>query len=375
MKKVLKIILIFIIIVLVFGVGFILSLQLTEYRPKETTDLEIMNNVSDSNDNYFSLDSSIKFLTFNIGYASLSETEDFVMDGGQKGRMDSSEEVENNLEGIVGILQRENPDVYLLQEVDEDSNRSYNINQYEYFQNILGTASVLAYNYRCIWVPFPLSLSQMMGKVNSGIATFSDYYADEATRIQLPGSFSWPLRLANLKRAILVSRYQIEGTTNELVVINVHLSAYDDGSMRQEETAALQTIMQTEYEAGNYVVVGGDFNQTFPDAVNVTYDSENDTYTYDYLYSLRSDDLWQAPPIDGEWFTDNNFQFGIDITTPTCRLLDKPYDTINESNNQYYVIDGFIVSANITINNVETLDENFKYSDHNPVIIELSLNS
>ena len=375
MKRVLKIILILLIVVLVFGAGFILALQLTEFRPDETTSLEILNNVDDSNENYFELDSTIKILTFNIGYASLSETEDFVMDGGEKGRMDTQEEVQDNLDGIASILQRESPDIYLLQEVDEDSNRSYNINQYEYFQNILGTASVLAYNYRCIFVPFPFSLSQMMGKVNSGIATFSDYYSDEASRIQLPGSFSWPLRLANLKRCILISRYQIEGTTNELVVINVHLSAYDDGSMRQEETAALQEIMLNEYKAGNYVVVGGDFNQTFPDAVTITYDSVTETYSYDYLYSLRNESIWVAPPIDGDWFTENDFQFGIDTTYPTCRLLDHPYDKVDDSNNQYYLIDGFIVSANITINNVETLREDFVHSDHNPVVMEFILNS
>ena len=335
MKKVLKIILIFLIVVLIFGAGFILTLQLTEFRPEETTPLQILNNVDDSNENYFELDSTIKILTFNIGYASLSETEDFVMDGGEKGRMDTQEEVQDNLDGIASILQTENPDIYLLQEVDEDSNRSYNINQYDYFQSILGTASVLAYNYRCVFVPFPLSFSQMMGKVNSGIATFSNYYSDEASRIQLPGSFSWPLRLANLKRCILISRYQIEGTSNELVVINVHLSAYDDGSMRQEETAALQEIMLDEYELGNYVVVGGDFNQTFPDAVDITYDSVTETYSYDYLYSLRNESIWVAPPIDGDWFIENSFQFGIDTTYPTCRLLDHPYDKVDDSNNQY----------------------------------------
>ncbi|XMB72772.1 endonuclease/exonuclease/phosphatase family protein [Mycoplasmatota bacterium WC30] len=374
MKKTLKILLILIGLVIILGVGFILTLHIFEYKPADTTNLTITDNPTDLSSNYVDVDSTIKVLSFNTGYASLSETEDFVMDGGEKGRMDSKAEVEANVEGITSILEREAADIYLLQEVDVDSSRSYDINQYEYYQNILGTASVLAYNYRCIFVPFPLQISQMMGKVNSGIATFTNYFTEEATREQLPGSFSWPLRLANLKRCILISRFPVDGSDNDLVVINVHLSAYDDGSMRQEETAALQTIMLNEYELGNYVIVGGDFNQTFPDAVDTTYDADTDTYTYDYLYDLNNPEFWQAPPIDGDWFADNNFQFGIDTSTPTCRLLNQAYDSIDTNNNQYYMIDGFIVSPNVSIESVETLNENFVYSDHNPVVIDITLN-
>ncbi|OQX94032.1 MAG: hypothetical protein B6I17_00655 [Tenericutes bacterium 4572_104] len=374
MKRLFKIILVLLSLFIGFILAFILLLQIFEYRPADITELQIEHPVSDSTENYVSLDSTLKILTFNTGYASLSQTEDFVMDGGSKGRMDSLTEVETNMSGIAGILERENADIYLLQEVDTDSSRSYNTNQYEYYQNILGTSSVLAYNYRCIFVPFPFNPSQMMGKVNSGIVTYTDLYSENPIREQLPGSFSWPIRLAQLKRAILISRFPIASSDKELIVINVHMSAYDDGSLRELQTQALQEVVQTETDAGNYVIVGGDFNQTLPGAVDITYDSSTDSYTYDYLYELKEDTTWTAPPIDADWFIDNHYQFGVDTTNPTCRLLNHPYDTENENNNQYYVIDGFIVSQNITIQNIHTLDEDFKYSDHNPVVIEIKLN-
>lgn len=375
MKRALKIILILFTIVIVFALGFILTLQIFEYRPDDITQLEIEHPVADSSENYVNLDTTIKLLTFNTGYASLSQTEDFVMDGGSKGRMDSKAEVEANMAGISGILEREDADFYLLQEVDTDSSRSYHTNQYDYYQNALGTSSVLAYNYRCIFVPFPFNFSQMMGKVNSGIVTFTNYYSDSAIREQLPGSFAWPIRLAQLKRAILISRYPIDSSDKELVVINVHMSAYDDGSMRELETQALQEVIKTEQDAGNYVIVGGDFNQTLPGAVDITYNSASDSYSYDYYYELKDPNFWQAPPIDSDWFLENDFQFGVDITNPTCRLLNHPYDTENLANNQYYVIDGFIVSNNVTIQTITTLDEEFMYSDHNPVVITIQLNS
>lgn len=358
MKRVLKILMIFIIVILVFVVGFISTLWIFEFKPKDITELSITNNLSDNDENYVDATESLTLLTFNIGYASLSMTEDFVMDGGTKARMDSKSEVESNLVGINQILEDNPADIYLLQEIDIDSDRSYNINQLDYLQNNLDMNSVLAYNYRCIFVPFPVNFNQMMGKVNSGIVTFSNLYTDSAERHQLPGSFPWPVSLANLKRAMMITKYPVKNSDKYLVVINVHLSAYDDGTMRSQEMEALKQVLETEIEAENYVIVGGDFNQTFPDAM---IDDET------YLYELKNPDLWQAYPMEDQWFVENNFEFVVDITTPTCRLLNQPYDNDNDENNQYYLIDGFIISENLSLDTVETLSEGFVYSDHNPV--------
>jgi len=374
-KRILKVILIFLIVIIVFALGFVLTLQVFEYRPADETELTITNNLDDIEANYVLLDQTIRVLSFNTGYASLSATEDFVMDGGVKGRMDSASEVEANIQGIISILEAQAADIYLLQEVDVESDRSYDTMQLESYSNALEMPVTLGYNYRVLFVPFPFQLGQMMGNVNSGIASFINFHVDEATRIQLPGSFSWPLRLANLKRCVVVSRLPIQNSEKFLVVINVHLSAYDDGSMRLQEMDALETLMKAETDAGNYVLVGGDFNQTFPDAVTISSVDNNGTpqEVYNYHYALKDPLYWQAFPMEKDWFFENDFQFGVDITTPTCRLLNHPYDTVNDDLNQYYVIDGFIVSANITIESMQTLNQGFEYSDHNPVQIEIKL--
>ena len=38
------------------------------------------------------------------------------------------------------------------------------------------------------------------------------------------------------------------------------------------------------------------------------------------------------------------------------------------------MIDGFIVSDNLSVESVETLDLDFKNSDHNPIVIDMKLN-
>lgn len=345
------------ILVIVFLLLFALTfLTIAEYRPKEEETLELQNTVTDQ----VNFSETLTIMTFNIGYASLGKDEDFVMDGGTKGRTDSKEVVENYLQGITSLLIDNPAEIYLLQEVDIHSRRSYYIDQREHLEASLGSAFVhhFAYNFKSIFVPFPVS-KDYIGYVESGLLTMSNKKIEEASRFQFPGSFSWPLRVANLKRAMSVSRMQIADSLKELVVVNLHMSAYDQGgTMRDQEMQFLKEFLLTEQEAGNFVIVGGDFNQTFPEAQDI--------------YPVLDDAYYVAYPIEPD-FLPSGYDFHIDLTNPTCRLLNTPYDK-NDPMTQYYIIDGFIVSDNITVEAVQTIAHDFYYSDHNPVVISFKLN-
>ena len=67
------------------------------------------------------------------------------------------------------------------------------------------------------------------------------------------------------------------------------------------------------------------------------------------------------------------FEFKYDLSVPTCRLLNQPYDESDEVNTQHYVIDGFIVSPNVEAVSIETIDLGFENSDHNPVMLTVRL--
>ena len=56
------------------------------------------------------------------------------------------------------------------------------------------------------------------------------------------------------------------------------------------------------------------------------------------------------------------------IEEEAAKENDKAYDKF-----RYYMIDGYIVSDNVTVNNVETLDLGFENSDHNPIVMDLTL--
>ena len=66
------------------------------------------------------------------------------------------------------------------------------------------------------------------------------------------------------------------------------------------------------------------------------------------------------------------WSFVTDTQKPTSRLLNEEYSGSYE-NTQLYVIDGFIISPNIEKESVETIENNFSYSDHQPVKLKIKL--
>ncbi|MBQ7595603.1 MAG: endonuclease/exonuclease/phosphatase family protein [Clostridia bacterium] len=299
----------------------------------------------------------LKILTWNIGYGALDERQDCYWDGGKGVDGESKEIVQENVAVIKNKINEINPDVFFIQEIDTSSKRSYRINELDSFQEMYKEdtfASTYAKNFKAGFVPLPLY--NPTGKVEAGIAIFSRYQVSEAERIQLPIPFSWPVSLLNLKRCLLINRLPVEGSDKELVLINLHLEAYDDGEGKAKQLAMLMDIMQQEFDKGNYVIAGGDFNQTFSTVNYQKYPKMND---------------WVCPVIDAENYP--SFSFVMDDTTPTCRSLYKPYYNSDKANHQYYMIDGFIVSGNVSIDQLETLDYGFKNTDHNPVSMTVTL--
>lgn len=345
--KFLGIVLLIVILVAAALVGY---LSLTEYSP---ADVELLSLKAGARKDLPVTGRRMTMVTWNIGYGSLGRNQNFFMDGGSMVRPDRKEDVEQNIAGIVSALSQQQADIYLLQEVDLNSKRSYYINEYEELEHGLTMSSAFAYNYKCDFVPFPWP---MIGKVESGLVTFSGLNVTEATRESLPVPFTWPLRVANLKRCLLVERIPVQGTAKELVLINLHLEAYDSGEGKRAQTEQLMAILQAEYRKGNYVIAGGDFNQTFP---NVT------------AYPVLNPEYW-APGQLSESDLSSGFSFVFDASSPTCRLLNENYSG-DRAKTQLYVIDGYIVSPNIKVNHVQTIDMNFEYSDHHPVRLEFTL--
>lgn len=299
---------------------------------------------------------TLRIVTFNTGYGALGENADFFMDGGQSVNSSTEVQVVNNMRAIEEILRGCEADLLLLQELDTDSDRSYHRNQWlQYEHDLADYESRFAYNYSCEFVPYPVP--DFIGEVHSGIATYSRYDISSATRYSLPCPFSWPTRVANLKRCMLVTRIPLKDRDDqELVVVNVHLEAYDDGEGKAAQMEQVLQYLQEEYAKGNFVICGGDFNQVFPGTLN--------TYPIKDAASWTPGTLEELP---------TGWSYAYDTVVPTCRLLNQPLNPAS-SKTQYYIIDGYIVSPNVTVEKVEAMDLGFASSDHNPVVLDVRLN-
>ena len=141
------------------------------------------------------------------------------------------------------------------------------------------------------------------------------------------------------------------------MLINLHLEAYDSGEGKEAQTRQLLELLRDEYGKGNYVIAGGDFNQVFSNV-----DSPYPVYG----------GMWKPGIIDADTFM-GGFSLLMDPAVPTCRSLDRAYAGENPEGFQFYMIDGFIVSGNVQVDGIETLDQGFVSSDHNPVRLRFAL--
>ena len=351
MKKICKIILLILGLIILLLFTFFLILIFTEYKPKDVEDVKVYSNTTKN----LNIGDKISILTYNIGYLSLDKTQDFFLDGGKNVMPKTDENVKNNLNFVKNILKEQDNDIVLLQEVDYNSKRSYYMNQFEKLKDDFNGTASYAFYHKCLCIPYPIF--DMVGKVESGMAIFSKFDG-EVTRIALPNAYTFPKSVVMFKRCLVVKRINIQNTDKQLVVINLHLEAYDDGNTRIKQLEVLKNLIIDEYNKGNYVIAGGDFNQTFP-----VIDNEK--------YKILDTKNFVAPIISQDYLPDN-FYYAVDDTYPTARLLNKPYSG-NYEDTQLYVLDGYILSDNIELVDVNVIDTNFESTDHQPVNLEIIL--
>jgi endonuclease/exonuclease/phosphatase family metal-dependent hydrolase len=354
LKKILKAVLI-VIAVLVLGlVGLILYALATEYKPQEKELIAQPGNPSLLKDSL-----TLSLLTWNIGYAGLDKDMDFFKDGGTK-VITPEKNCRENISGIEDFLsQNDTIDFIYIQEIDRDSKRSYRFDEYENLSKKLSWYNpFFAKNYDVFFVPAPPS--KPMGKVVSGITIFSKFIPESSTRYSFPGNIGFPTQLFYLRRCFMVNRYSIENG-KELVLINTHNEAFDEGgNIRKAQMERLREFVLNEYNAGNYVILGGDWNQYPPDfkpafTGNKEFTGQIGTFN---LMGIESDYM------PGEW------GWIFDPTTPSVRTLLAAYDPATTPTS---VCDMFLISPNIESVSVKCHHLDFTNSDHNPVIIQVKL--
>ncbi len=279
---------------------------------------------------------------WNLGYAGLGAESDFSVDGGKNYLPPSRKVTRKNLDGIKRELGAMNAYVILLQETARASLLTRGAD------SVAGAAKALEGRDNAFSADFASLLMPPPFRSRHGL--FSSVNAGGARREIIPLPLEPQFIMGMSRRLYHMHVVRLPTPDGDWTVINVHLSAFDEGAnVRLEQLRAVLKFAAAEYAKGNRVVIGGDWNYEFHRPSRPTTTAEK------YLFWVHPFPYRELP--DG-WAA------AIDKETPSVRTNERPY---RKGENFTTVIDGFIISPNVRAESVKTRDLDFQFSDHQPV--------
>lgn len=298
---------------------------------------------------------TLSAMTMNIGFGAYTPEFTFFMDGGRSARAESQASVERATDGVAQLIRQHDPELVLLQEVDVDSDRSHHVDQQSRIAAACPDyASVFAYNYNSAYLFYPLT--EPIGQSKSGIMTLSKYGIESSRRVQLPLEEGFG-KLFDLDRCFTVTRLPVDNG-RQLTLINTHASAYaEDAAVRQMQLETLVAALKAARDSGDYVICAGDFNR----------DLHGGQSSELFGFETRDEPWLQALDVEG-------LPEGMQVSAPTNAPTVRDSGVAYEAGITFgAVIDGFITSEDVEVLSVETIDDGFTHSDHNPVLLQFLL--
>lgn len=359
LKKALKLVLILVLVLALVVGGYAAYVFLTYHRieDRQSIDIQTPENAENTLKQEVSLNQDYKITCYNIGFGAYTADYTFFMDGGSESRAASKESVQWAVSHAGETILKEAPDFAIFEEVDDDADRSWHVNEVDLLQEMFHNYySSFAVNYDSAYLFYPVN--KPIGKSHSGIVCFSRYPITSSLRRSLPIETGFG-KFFDLDRCYSVNRVPVENG-KELVIYAFHLSAYSsDPAVRDGQLSMLLEDMASEYAKGNYVIAGGDLNHDLK--------AEGDTnLTMDWAHYIDRSMLPEGISLAFDHLTDQEQEAFLDTTrnTDIAYIPEVSYTV---------TIDGFLISDNVSMLNTATIDTQFQYSDHNPVEMTFQL--
>jgi endonuclease/exonuclease/phosphatase family metal-dependent hydrolase len=205
---------------------------------------------------------ALKVMTWNIQYLAGKRYVFWydMADGSGPDKRPTLQDIAYNLGEVARVIRDEQPDIVLLQEVNDGAKNTDYTDQLALLQERitdLYPCSTEAFYWKSDFVPDP----HIFGSVGMKLATLSRFRIEKAERLQLPSPEGNLIgRQFEPRRALLVS-YLPLGDGGHLAVVNTHLGDFHEGDdTLQRQVAATTQLLDGFEQNGIPWISGGDFN-------------------------------------------------------------------------------------------------------------------
>ncbi len=304
----------------------------------------------------------LKAMTWNVQYLAGKRYVFWydMADGSGKDERPTPEDMAFSLDEVSRVIRDEQPDIVLLQEVDENAKASAYQDQFKLLQERVADlypCSSQAFDWKADFVPD----WHIFGSVGRKLATLSRYRIEHAERLQLPLATANLIQRQFQPRQALLLNYLPLSDGGQLAVLNTQLTpfAQNDTSLRQVQ--AITHLLDKFEGQGTPWLIGGDFNLLplgqylrLPPRLRPSYSADSELHV-----------LWDKYPM----IPSNNEAGGIDREQWLTHYPNDP-----DVSGPDRTLDYFFYSAKMK--RVEARvrqDDTLKISDHLPVIARFLL--
>ena len=307
----------------------------------------------------------IKVLSWNVQYMASTRYVFYYDKKGMTGpdTRPSREAIKETIKAVADVIKDEDPDIILLQEIDDGASRTDWRDQFQDLRKQLPKSYACwaeAFYWKSDFIPHP----KIMGSAGMKLVTVSKYRLKSAKRYQLPLMTNhFIIQQFYLKRAILEVRLDARQDAGSLYLLNTHFDAFSQGTdTMQRQSNFTHKHLTTLTRKGLDFIIGGDFNLLPPGRQRLSLRKSNQD-KYNKVTELKKIfDSFQAIPSLQEVNSKNN----------SIWFTHKVNNKINEKPDR--TIDFLFTSNNIRLGEHYVRQKDTKtISDHFPVISSFTI--
>jgi endonuclease/exonuclease/phosphatase family metal-dependent hydrolase len=304
---------------------------------------------------------ALKVMTWNVQYLAGKR---YVFWNDQAAGTDeapTADDMAFSLDEVARVIRDEQPDVVLLQELDDGAKASDYQNQLKLLQERVADlypCSAHAFDWKADFIPDP----HIFGSVGRQLATLSRYEIEHAERLQLPVSqVNLVSRQFKPKDALLLT-YLPLSDGGQMAILNTHLDrATQPDDTLQTQISAVTKVLDKFESRGTPWLIGGDFNllplgqyQRLPSEQRTPYSADSALHV-----------LWDKYPM----IPTNNEASGIDRARWLTHFPNDPGVSGPDRTVDYLFYSPRIKRVEARVRQDDTL----RISDHLPVIARFLL--